>query len=131
MKRISKSDAQRKLELADKLEKAHSVLDNAISVFNERVTELWPSVTEAIETYNQVAQEVNGFKADIAGAIESYMDDRSDKWREGDAAQSYEEWKSAWEEDIEEAEIDDPDTVEMPELSNGEELRDMEDEVSL
>lgn len=67
----------------------------------------------------------------IAGDIDNYMSDRSEKWSESDAAQSFEEWKGNWEESFDEVTMEEPDEVEAPEdeMTAAEALRDLEEEV--
>lgn len=105
MKKLSKQDAARKQELADELDKAHTALEGAT------------------QTYNSIVADVNAFKSGVASDIQSYIDERSEKWSESSAASSYEEWKSSWEEELDEADSYD--------MANGDALRDLEDEVSL
>lgn len=73
----------------------------------------------AINAYNSVVEEVDTWRDAIVSAIESYVENRSEKWQEGEKAQAYDEWKSSFE-DI------DCDPIEVPEALS---LADCEEEV--
>jgi hypothetical protein len=92
MKSISKADKARRVELRDAITAAHAALEDACSVANVEIAK----ANEALAAYREAVQAAVNFVEDIGNEIESYMDDRSDKWRESDAASDYEEWKSAW-----------------------------------
>lgn len=55
------------------------------------------AITTSVAAYNEVVEEVKEFVNDITTAIEDYMGERSDKWREGERAEVLESWKSEWE----------------------------------
>lgn len=130
MKRIGKIDAARKNELVGKLTVAENKLTEIIESHNEAVKTSWKLVETAMGEYNKLVQEANGFCEDIASEIEAHMDERSDKWRESDAASVYEEWKSSWEQDLDEIELDEPEEIATSfDDSAADILRDLEDEV--
>lgn len=60
---------------------------------------------EAISSYNEVVEEANGFRDDIANEIRSYIDERSESWQASDRAMDYDEWQSQWSEELEWMEI--------------------------
>jgi hypothetical protein len=134
MKRISKTDAKRRQEILGRLDKVAEELTTAHKTFLAAVTEASTPLIDTRNRYNSIVEEANGFRDDIAGAIDSYIDERSDKWREGDAASSYDEWRDAWQEELDEAELpfdfDDLREGEL-ELTAPDKLRDLEEEVSL
>lgn len=132
MKRITKDDSKRKLELVKRLTITEAKLAAAIEVFNGVVTDAWIAVETAQSDYNDVVQESNGFMSDIASEIDGYIDERSDKWREGEAAASYEEWKSGWETELDEAALDEPEMISTEfDVYAADVLPDLEDEVAL
>lgn len=55
-------------------------------------------VENAVETFNNMLEEAEGFcQEEVAGAIQDYMDERSEKWLESEAAQEVDSWKAEWE----------------------------------
>lgn len=117
MKKLSKSDIARRAEIATKLAEAlsavedeHNVLQEAMNAYNAKVAD-----------YNEALAEANGFVEDIANEIQSYMDDRSEKWHEGDTGEMYATWVDGWTsyapEDMDEGEM-----PPLPSPSDGDDL---------
>lgn len=67
----------------------------AVLTAKEAMEDPLATLATAIQEFNEAASEANGFCEELAADIESYMDERSDAWREGDKAQEYDSWKSA------------------------------------
>jgi uncharacterized protein YukE len=121
MKSLSKSDLARKQKLveeyqefAEEVSNAHSAYEDAVRVLNEK-----------IDALNEHLETMNAFAQDIGNEIESYMDERSDKWREGDMCTAYEDWLQQWQEaennlqsvdHVESADIDLPGTDDFENL---------------
>jgi len=64
-------------------------------------------IESAVLHYNEAIWDLNSALQNIAGDIESYMDDRSEKWYESERADQYQEWLSFFE--VEKDEVDEPD----------------------
>lgn len=117
MKRISKQDTKRIEGLVNGLrssfgevEEAHAAMREAIEAYNAKIS-----------AFNEAVDDARSFADDIVREIEEYVGERSEKWQQSDAAPSYEEWRSAWEnwgsERLEEAEVPDaPDDAVIGEL---------------
>jgi hypothetical protein len=96
MKKLSNAQITQKESLRDSLEAAHkevnSYLDEvneAIRLANGRIDDL----NRLIGVYNDVVADVEMWRDEISGDIESYMDERSEKWQESDKADYYRSWK--------------------------------------
>jgi hypothetical protein len=111
MKSISKQDKARLNEFEGKLTGCHDMLSAAHATLAAAIE----TYNEAIGHMNGVVEEIQGFGEDIAREIEGYMDGRSEKWHEGERADAYNDWKSAWE-GISFPEIDDYPMPELPDL---------------
>jgi hypothetical protein len=105
---LSKLDTAQRQEQADALEnawqrivEAHQDVAAAVEKLNEKVT-----------AYNEAADTMTEWKNDIAGRIDEEFCERSEKWQESEKGVAYEEWKAAWEE----FEVEQIETIEMPEL---------------
>ena len=92
MKNLSKADYARRDEIIGELqaietevEAAFADLQVAVATYNQRVA-----------AYNEVVAEGTGWVEDIASTIEAYMDERSDKWREGERGGAYQSWLTEW-----------------------------------
>lgn len=71
----------------------------------------------AIENANAAREAFEAFRCDFESEIQSYMDDKSDKWREGDSGEAHQAFCDAWgEECCDEFELLDADSLpEYPE----------------
>lgn len=130
MRKLTKDDLKERDRLADELDRVHSQLEAAVTEFNSKMDEIYQPLQKAVEAYNEVREEVNDFASGIATDIQSYIDDRSEAWHDSDAAQVMDDWKTVWDEEIDELEIDKPDEVELDsDLAEGDYLRDKEESV--
>lgn len=86
MKKISKSDMERIAKLREAIEGKKAKIEEALTKFQESIA---PIISDAEDE----RQELFGVLDDIVSAMESYYDERSEKWQEGDAGNAYSEWK--------------------------------------
>jgi hypothetical protein len=113
MQKLTKEQVARKRELVDQLSGAAQDLQAAIATYNEKCAAEFSAVREAIDDYQAVVDEAQGFVEEVASDIGSYMDEKSEKWLESDRGQSYEQWKSEWENvEIPTVDIDEPEAIE-------------------
>lgn len=119
-------------EFNTKRGEAYTALAAAVEAFNDTQTEEWDKVSQAIADYNEVVTEADQWKTDVASQIDEYMSERSEKWQEGDRAQAYTDWKSAFEDaSIEEMSVEEPDQIEIeePQELSVEDLEDAADQL--
>lgn len=106
-------------EAVEKFNEAHMeeyyLLMDAINKHNDKVSELFAEVEEAVDEYNSAVEDAEQFRTDITSEMEDYRADRSEKWQESDAGQQYQEWVSAWEEELRVIEISRPDPIDADE----------------
>lgn len=114
MKKFSKDQIARRDALSLKLHDAHTELEAKIEALNGAIDEKWADVETALTAYNETIVETNEFQEEIQEEIQSYIDEKSDNWREGDRGQQYDSWHSAFDA-FEEVELEQPEHVEMPE----------------
>lgn len=117
MKSLSKAEQEQRADIAGRLREGWSKLEDAYA----QVTSAISDFNVERESYNEIVQEAESFAQDIASQIEGYMDERSDKWREGDRGQEYEAWLSAWQNDVS---FDEVEEIEDPGMPDGENLAD-------
>lgn len=106
MKQFSRQDIARRDRIIDDLNAAVAAID-----------EVWPALEEAIQAvnekiaaYNEAVGAARGFAEDMVSTIDAYMSEKSEKWIDGEAGQSFSEWKSG----IENEDMDDLDAMEVP-----------------
>jgi hypothetical protein len=135
MKKLSKELLASKAAITAALNEHYEKLSDAIDSYNTEVDRLYGALAEALdvynngiseafdlllatplEEYNQAVTDALQWGQDAADEIEDYMSDRSDKWRESDRGQAYEEWQNEFASfNPEEIEIDQPELVEVEE----------------
>lgn len=113
--KLDKQELARSAKLQEELAEARGKLEDEVSAFNAAVEEAKAPVVAALETYNAVVEEARGFAEDIANAADGEIDDKSDKWREGERGQAASEWKDAWESaEFDAVEIEFPEELAIP-----------------
>lgn len=97
------------------LGEAWAKVEEACGEYNDAIEELWEPVEAAQQSYNEVISEANSLRQEIAGEIEEYMGERSEKWQESEKAAQYETWKERFSEDWDEIDLTKPDGLEFDE----------------
>ena len=118
MKKISKDQIKRRDELQGKLQSLMADLETACEAYNEALREKWSAIDDALGAYNEAIGEVNEWQQEIASDIQSYMDDRSEKWLESDKASEYESWREEFEDEIEEVTLEQPEELDTSDLED-------------
>ena len=90
--KITASDKKRIDLVADKLSKERAKLEDAISEFNEAVNTARNALSVQIDSYNEVQQEALNLIEDIHREQEEILDDKSEKWRDGEKGQLARDW---------------------------------------
>jgi uncharacterized protein YukE len=126
MKKLSKEQLKQHADLSTELHGAHEALDEAIEQYNKKVVEAFAAIHPFIEQFNSKVEEVNAFIEEIHAEQESYFDEKSERWQDGDAGSAYSDWMSMWELAVEEVELEEPSELEMPEVEDSFEQLDTE-----
>jgi uncharacterized coiled-coil DUF342 family protein len=108
MKKLTKEQSKRREAIVASGNAIKSEVADAWSALAERIADF----NEVLGRFNAAVDEAIEFRDEIVGAIEEYVDERSERWQESDAASSYEDWKQQWEgveiESVEEIAADEP-----------------------
>jgi hypothetical protein len=113
MKRLSKEQLAARDELVKRLRDAAEKIEDEID-----------NVNAIIEQYNHVLTDVETFRDEVVGEMETYYDERSEKWQETDAGSSYQDWKSQFEA----LDIDQLEQLELDDLRLADDLEDFPEE---
>jgi DNA anti-recombination protein RmuC len=97
MKALSKKDAGRKAELVGEIQDKATELSTAVAKFNDELAKLREDLTATVTEYNEVVQTAEEFRADMLSQMQSYFDEKSERWQEGEAGQAYQQWINDWE----------------------------------
>jgi hypothetical protein len=134
MKKLDKTTLAERDQIAESLRTRIMDLESSIEGFNTKIAEAWAKVSAAIDEYNTTLDDewgnglegvlsdyndavgsANEWKQGVAQQIQDYMDERSEKWQEGEAAQRYQSWKEAFDEDLPTADIERPEDLALEE----------------
>jgi uncharacterized coiled-coil DUF342 family protein len=97
MKKLSKEQEKRRDELVNKVEEKTTELNEKIDELNEKIDEFNAELSDAYNELNEAIDELNSFREEVQSDMQNYYDERSDKWREGEAGEQYQEWINVWE----------------------------------
>ena len=122
MKKLSKEQCAQRDEIAGRLRSRFSDLDLAVEAYNSAVEAAWAKVEETKNDYNEAIADANEWQQDVAADIQSYMDDRSEKWLEGEKGQAYESWRSEYEQEFPTADLDKPDELSTSDIEDAAEI---------
>lgn len=86
MKKISKSDIQRRDKIASELKDAREKLESELA-----------ALAEVYKEYNDAKAEAKSYCDDIASQIEEYIGEKSEAWQEGENGQRWASWKETYE----------------------------------
>lgn len=126
MKRLSKADETRRAELVALLNERAEKVREAIAAANLVIEN---EVKDAIDTYNETVAEIEAFRDERVGDMDSYFEDRSEQWQSGEAGDNYSEWKSEWE-NLDVDWLRHAETLDEPEMELAGEFEELPEEVS-
>lgn len=130
MKKLSKDQLAEHGRIVADLRVKEEVFLGEIENYNAARLALWAPVEGAMSALNEARSDANNFHDEVTGDMESYAGERSDRWHESDAAASFSEWQSTWEQfGAEEIELDAPDGFE-PQESAADEFESLPVEVN-
>src|SRR5262245_13509270 len=131
MNKLSKAQIVTRDTLCKALHETYEDLEDAIAKFTDAMETAWDAVQVAMDAHNQAIADTREFQQEIAQAIEEFIDDKSDKWREGDRGQAYSAWLDAWNEELEDIDLAMPDGIEIDAGDQSDTLEQMPEEVDI
>lgn len=129
MKKLTKEQVLNKAALIEALANVRADLEQAVTEFNEQILARFnDDVQGELDKLNAVLQRIKTFAEEVANDIDDYVNERSEKWQEGDQGQKYEAWKDAWRDfDADEVTLHPPEELEMPDCPDPDELEALPD----
>lgn len=129
MKALDKEQEKKKGELVDAIRSAHAELETAIKAFNETVETAKDEVQGKLNTLNEKITEAGEWTESIASDMDSYYEEKSERWQEGEKGQEYSAWKEEYENfSADSVDVDFPDDIEVPDCTVGDDLENLPDE---
>lgn len=84
-----------------------------------------------IFNYNKLVQQANEFVEETRSSMQSYYDDRSEKWQESDRGSCFQVWLDEWDStELEEIELTMPEETDVPEFQAVEAITELPIELS-
>lgn len=98
MKKLTKEESEKRTKFVEQLRAAQGKVEDEIDAANAKLEfEVLKPVNDAIEAYNKIREEAEGFVADLVSSMDDFASEKSERWTEGDAGQAFESWKSEYE----------------------------------
>lgn len=117
--------------LLDKLRGAATDVQTAISDMNEAMADHKTSVEEAQEVYNELLGELQAFRDARVEEWRGEYDEKSEKWQEGERAETVSSWIEEYEGiDLEDINIDLPDDVDEPDMDHADSFAELQESAS-
>lgn len=129
--KLTAKESKQRAELVSNLEIASGKLSAAITEANAKIEEANELVAAAREAYNSVLEDARNFRDDIVSRVQDEVNERSEKWQEGDKGQAATVFVEAWEnldlDDLDEDDLSTP-TITEPDPAHRNELEEMQAE---
>lgn len=97
MKSPSKDQQAERDRLIAALTAAESEIETAIARYNSHLGEHRDEITAVVAVYNELVADADALRNWAEADIQEYMNDRSEKWQEGERGQAYEVWRQSFE----------------------------------
>lgn len=104
MNKLSKEQQKKIDDLRARWTAARDLLDTEQADVNEKISQFEASLNEKIVDLNAIIEEANGLREEIESDAQSYHDEKSEKWQEGERGSAYSDWISSWQNEVEEIE---------------------------
>lgn len=95
--KLSKQERAQRDDLCARLNAARATLDEKVEDVNDAVQTAIDALEAAVASYNDVLEEARGFVADIVAQGEEDIDDKSERWQEGERGEAARAWVDEWE----------------------------------
>jgi len=114
--KMTKDQIKRKQDLHAELDAAQEALNDAIGQAHQILKDAEAKARELLEKplddLRALKEQADEFAGELAGDINAFIDERSEKWQEGPKGEAYTEWADScesWDNSLDE--LPDPDTI--------------------
>jgi len=129
MKGLNLVQREGKEKAAEDIRKARGELEAAVEKFNARNAQSLTSVKAAIDKLNAALITAAEWRDGVTEEMEQYADARSERPRESQAGQNFEQWKDQFLGlFLDEIELEKPDDPEVPDTIEPQEILDLPDQ---
>lgn len=95
--KLNKDEIRQRDAYVAELRKVADLLEDAVRVFNEELEAARVKMRGAIDDYNETLTAARGFAEDIASRLSDEIDEKSEKWQEGEKGEAAVAFKDEWE----------------------------------
>jgi chromosome segregation ATPase len=119
MNRLSKAQAERKRQLTKKIEELAGELVQIAERANEVLDVEKAKVETALNKLNEVIAEANELRQEVHDDVQSFIDEKSEKWLFSERGQDCVHFAEEWEDELPEVSMVMPQEFEEPEVAAG------------
>jgi len=99
----------------EKFDAAYAPIELAINEFNQQLADAYEQVETARAAYLETLEAGTAFIAGVREDAQSYFDDRSEAWQEGEKGEAYQDWINELDDvNLDAPELDQPTELDMP-----------------
>jgi hypothetical protein len=95
--KMSKEQIARLTELVEAVDAAQHRVVAAVEAANEGIERLVNGVNELIAPLNEALADLAAFRDDWAGEVQTFIDEKSERWQEGEAGVAHQSLLDEWE----------------------------------
>jgi len=115
MKKLSKEQVSAVTATIESCSEIQQKIERLIEGYNQRVEEFNDALQPVLDEYNEKVAAIREIYQEAANDAQSYFDERSDTWQEGEKGEVYAEWINQLENvDLEDLEVEVPDRLDEP-----------------
>lgn len=118
MNKLTQDQIKQKNTLIEALRKTMEKLEEARSTYNDELQDAYNKYKEFVDGFNDAQENLRNFITERVEEMDTYFEEKSEKWQESAAGEAYSEWKGQWEalSEYEEYEAREPDEAEEPDV---------------
>lgn len=95
--KMSKEQVARLTELVEAVDAAQHRVKAAVEKANEEIKRLVNGANELLDPLNEALVELAEFRNDWTAEIRAYIDEKTERWQEGDAGVAHQSMLDEWE----------------------------------
>lgn len=118
MNKLTKENIKERDALCAILRDRRSDLEIGVEQFNAAIETGLQQLKELADGHNEAAQSVRDWLEGVVETMQSYFDDRSEKWQESDKASEYQGWMEEYEVSMDPWEVPEIEPVSLDDLED-------------
>ena len=123
MKKLTKEQDETRMRLVNEL---RTIEEEVTDAHGKVISEL-EAANAVIAKYNEKVAEAEAWRDEVTTDMQSYVDERSDKWQESEAGTEYQEWQDSFAE-LEFNTLEELTLSDLPEFALAQQIEDLTDQ---